>query len=240
MQIQLISDTHLEFHQDQGESFVRSLDPTGVDVLVIAGDLTIAEDLERALRELCARYGSAQVVFVAGNHDHYGAHPHRLETLKASIDLPNLHWLWNDQVEIDGVRFLGTTLWFRDDPLNPLYQGMLSDFRAIRALVPWVYEENQKALEFLGQNVTSDCVVVTHHTPTQQSVHPRFWGSPLNRFFLCNVEDLIRERQPRAWFHGHTHSRFDYRIGNTRVACNPLGYPGECPGQFNDRFLVEV
>ena len=34
MRIQLLSDLHFEFHRDNGRSFVESLDPDGVDVLV--------------------------------------------------------------------------------------------------------------------------------------------------------------------------------------------------------------
>ena len=40
MRIQVISDVHFEFHSDGGWDFVRSLNPEGVDVLVIAGDIS--------------------------------------------------------------------------------------------------------------------------------------------------------------------------------------------------------
>src|SRR5450631_3269273 len=49
MKLQIMSDLHLEMHADRGAEFIRSLDPTGVDVLVLAGDITMArhyEDLE--------------------------------------------------------------------------------------------------------------------------------------------------------------------------------------------------
>ena len=31
----------------------------------------------------------------------------------------------------------------------------------------------------------------------------------------------------KLWVHGHTHDEFDYKIGITRVVCNPRGYPKE-------------
>ena len=37
MKIQVMSDLHLEMHADGGAEFIRELDPTGVDVLVLAG-----------------------------------------------------------------------------------------------------------------------------------------------------------------------------------------------------------
>ena len=47
MKLQIMSDLHLEMHADGGAELIRELDPTGVDVLVLAGDFTTA----RVLRE---------------------------------------------------------------------------------------------------------------------------------------------------------------------------------------------
>jgi Icc-related predicted phosphoesterase len=33
--------------------------------------------------------------------------------------------------------------------------------------------------------------------------------------------------RPALWLHGHTHGSCDYKLGDTRVVCNPMGYPGE-------------
>ena len=43
MRLQLLSDLHFEFHRDGGRSFVDSLDPGGIDVLVLAGDIAVGE-----------------------------------------------------------------------------------------------------------------------------------------------------------------------------------------------------
>jgi hypothetical protein len=32
--------------------------------------------------------------------------------------------------------------------------------------------------------------------------------------------------QIKLWTHGHTHHKFDYMIGETRIVCNPRGYEG--------------
>jgi len=42
MKLQIMSDLHLEMHADRGVEFIRHLDPTGVEVLVLAGDITMA------------------------------------------------------------------------------------------------------------------------------------------------------------------------------------------------------
>lgn len=39
--------------------------------------------------------------------------------------------------------------------------------------------------------------------------------------------------------HGHTHTPFDYLIGDCRVICNPSGYPGQDTG-FNPNFELNL
>jgi predicted phosphodiesterase len=46
MKIQVMSDLHLEMHADGGAELIRELDRTGVDVLVLAGDITMARYYE--------------------------------------------------------------------------------------------------------------------------------------------------------------------------------------------------
>ena len=54
-----------------------------------------------------------------------------------------------------------------------------------------------------------------------------YFGSPLNRFFVCEMDDVIEKTKPKYFFHGHTHSKIDYQLFNTKVICNPHGYPDE-------------
>lgn len=239
--IQVFSDVHFEFHEDAGAAFVAALDPKGVDVLVVAGDLSNAAGLEKALAKVCARY--PRVVFVSGNHEAYGAAPKDVVQIRERVSArhANLHWLEREIVEIGGVRFIGTTLWFPrpNDVLGLKHR--LNDYSQILGFEPWVYEQNCLAVEFLQHHLREGDVVVTHHLPSFRSVHPKYAGSPLNFGFVCDVEDLIVEREPKLWFHGHSHESVDYRIGRTRVVCNPFGYAGyETNYKFKEKLLVEV
>jgi Icc-related predicted phosphoesterase len=55
------------------------------------------------------------------------------------------------------------------------------------------------------------------------------------------MEEFILEHQPRLWIHGHTHETFDYRIGKTRIICNPRGYaPNDMNQDFKAGFVVEI
>jgi hypothetical protein len=44
----------------------------------------------------------------------------------------------------------------------------------------------------------------------------------VNLCFVSDAESLLAGVD--LWVHGHTHDSFDYRVGTTRVLCNPRGY----------------
>ena len=118
---------------------------------------------------------------------------------------------------------------------------MLNDFWLIRDFRRWVYRENARALGFLELKARHADVVVTHHLPSERSVASYFEGDPLNRFFLCEVDDLIRRAAPALWVHGHTHASIDTQVGSTRIVCNPLGYLVWGPNRnFDEKLVVQV
>ena len=50
----------------------------------------------------------------------------------------------------------------------------------------------------------------------------------MNYYFASDLDNFILDNQNiKLWIHGHVHDPFDYKIGETRVVCNPLGYPRE-------------
>ncbi len=240
MNVQVVSDLHLEFHADGGQELVRGLDADGVDVLVVAGDLGIVGDLARGLRGLCQQY--PEVVYVVGNHEYYHSRPARvhqvLQELQEAVD--NLHWLQHSCAVIHGVRFAGTPLWFPELADSGPLEHLLNDFNLIRGFKPWVYEQNRRAVAFLEEEVGRADVVVTHHMPSPRCVQPQYAGSPLNQFFVCDVEALVWEGGATLWACGHTHSSLDLTIGQTRVVCNPFGYVPQSNPEFDWRLVVSV
>ena len=153
----------------------------------------------------------------------------------------NLHVLDNRSVTLRGQRFVGTTLWFPNQPMNRLYEDGLSDFRVIRRFRENVYIENTIAVYFLQSKVRPGDVVITHHLPDNGSVHPSYRGDTLNRFFITELTELILERRPALWVHGHTHTSCSHLVGSTKVVCNPHGYVGyEVNPDWNPAFLVAV
>jgi Icc-related predicted phosphoesterase len=82
-------------------------------------------------------------------------------------------------------------------------------------------------------------VVVTHHAVHWQSVHPRFRSDPVTAAFVSDRSALIEGYRPTLWVHGHVHNSSDYRVGATRIICNPHGYGPENP-TFDGALVVEV
>lgn len=227
MKLHVMSDLHLEMRSSA--QFTQQVLPGG-DILVLAGDITYLRFVDQAVplfKEFCAKY--RWVFYVPGNHEFYKSSVSQALGVLSEVEkIPNLVVLKaGDVTKFEGKRILGGPMWFRDHPMNVMYEGMLNDFNQIRDYKPWVYEENQKFLDFLQRELKEGDIVVTHYLPTPLSTPERFRGDSTDRFFLCDVSNLIAERQPALWIHGHTHDPCDYLVGNTRVYCNPLGYPSE-------------
>jgi len=231
MIIQILSDLHFEFHRDFGKSFVGSMDSKGVDVLIIAGDYIPLRGVSAAADAftlICDKYKLAHVLFVPGNHEFYGLNSIAsgvsfLRSLEEKIS--NFHVLYNDMFCVGDLEFIGTPLWFeydhsRDDKLSSL----LNDFNLIGNFKRDVTAEHNKALEFLDWHCTTKSIVITHHFPLPNSVHPQFEYSNINHFFGCDLGDFITSARPKLWVHGHTHCSFNYKYADTHIICNPFGY----------------
>jgi Icc-related predicted phosphoesterase len=74
-------------------------------------------------------------------------------------------------------------------------------------------------------------VVVGHHSPSKLSTKPQYENDVMvNGAYSSDLSEFILDRpQIKAWTHGHTHHKFDYMIGSTRIICNPRGYIGYEP-----------
>jgi len=240
MRIQVLSDIHAEFHADRGTQFIDEyLQPAGVDVLAIAGDMGVGSSLEWSLRRICKRYAKSVVLYVPGNHDFYRNSIDRvlttLEQLDDSVD--NFYLMNNRFLMVNDIPFVGSTLWFPKKKNYKHYSIQLSDFMLIEDFTPRVFDECRESMQFLNWHVSSKAVVITHHLPTHKSVSDKYQGDKLNMFFVCDMEKFIKKRKPRMWIHGHTHDSFNYLLGDTHVVCNPLGYVGR---QLNEEFLANM
>lgn len=233
MKLHVMSDLHLDMQPDYGEAFVRENVRRVGDILVLAGDIcSLAPHHEanthRLFEQLAAIYD--RIIYVPGNHDFWGTSLPEgdlaLAHLEQSVDAVAV-LRTGQPVTLLGQRFLGATMWYKDDPVNFMYERGFSDFRFVRGLKTNVYAENEAFTKFLLAEATPNDVIVTHHLPSSESTPLQFKNSKTNRFFVCDQREVIEQNKPKLWIHGHTHCRFDYKLGSTRIYCNPRGYDWE-------------
>jgi len=72
-------------------------------------------------------------------------------------------------------------------------------------------------------------VVVTHHLPSLDLVHPAHRTRGLNSGYATSLDDVISKHgtKIRMWCCGHTHEHCTLKVGGTLLITNPVGYPGE-------------
>jgi predicted phosphodiesterase len=251
MKVRILSDLHLEFYKWQPPA-------VEADVVVLAGDIHVGtQGLEWARHH----FPATPVVYVPGNHEFYGEQmQHVLSRLREEGARLGVNVLDTDEVNLHGTRFLGATLWtdFALDGSSPkqieralaVARNVMHDFRSIRygtgrrfnpddsreihlAQVRWLEAK-------LAEPHAGATVVITHHLPHRQSIHPKYEGDGANPGFASDLSRLLRP-PVSLWIHGHTHESMDYVVNGTRVVCNPRGYlPGEPNPGFKPTLVVEV
>lgn len=143
MKIKLVSDLHLEF------SDINISNHEDCDVLVLAGDIMVSQDLYDHVETSYGMYSNINladlgrrqqvalryrdflrrcsiefphVVYIAGNHEFY--HGKWIQTIDILRDecakYPNIYFLENDQKIINDLVFVGGTLWTDMNKGDPL------------------------------------------------------------------------------------------------------------------------
>jgi Icc-related predicted phosphoesterase len=247
MKLHILNDLHIEFAEFAPPA-------TDADVVVLAGDIGVGME---GLRWAAARFPDRPVVYVPGNHEFYHHDLVLIDELKSRAP-DHIHVLNDEQVVIDGVRFLGSILW-TDFALfgeadtffaKQTARRNLSDFSLIRHHGRRFTPEDATRLHtasrgwlasMLAESFQGRTVVVTHHAPSSRSVHPRYARDLLSPAFASHLEMLMDGERAALWVHGHMHDPFDYEICGTRVVCNPRGYaPRALAPAFRPDFVVEI
>ena len=250
MNLLALSDLHLEFS-------TLDIDTTGVDVIVLAGDVHLGK---RGISWIEAQSRGLPVIYVPGNHEFYkGEHSRVLRDLRAACTAtPNVHLLDMDKITIGNVESLGATLWTdfalyggteENVRAAESYAGRgMTDFTgAIRFESHGVFRKLQPrdttrmhlaAREWLWAELTSPLqrqrVVVTHHAPSARSIAPDYQDDPLTPAYASRMESVVALAD--QWIHGHMHDSFDYLVGGCRVLCNPRGYAPKGRASENPAF----
>ena len=249
MRFDLVSDVHDDFYRNGTLlSYLERM--RNADVLVVAGDVSN----ERArtadvLNEMTRVY--PDVVFVDGNHDHYGQQNVReTETAYFLSRLErNVVYLRPQRpgpVTLDGITFVGLNGWYDFGMSGRVPDVAYRDWKRVmndRYIAfgservddmgrrhAYVMSETMYSLRDAGTTV----VAVTHTIPLARLYEgTRYVGNPDNDFYantsMSSAIDHGRAAGLRVWCFGHTHDRIDRVVDGVRYVANPRGYPGENP-----------
>ena len=221
VRIQYASDLYLDHgHRPLPPGHVRG------DVLVLAGNL---QEKIPFLRDYLTTLAQAKVpvLFVPGDREAMALPwDNSLGAMRALIpDGPII--LDRVEILIDGVRFLGCTLW------NDVAGGVsvkekpfLKQFWSLESLER---HRNDRAwlLERLSLRFSGPTVVVTHFAPSTLSLPEDYIDGAPDSPYFSGLESMICGYRPDLWIHGHTPLSVDYRIWKTRIVSNPFGSLGE-------------
>ncbi|MFZ4876032.1 metallophosphoesterase family protein [Janthinobacterium sp. Mn2066] len=262
MRLLILSDLHLEVWRDAAPAIDLAI--CRPDAVILAGDIDTGSN---AIAWAARTFGALPVLYVHGNHEGYG---HQLEQMHAAIHEAcasanargaHIRLLDGDAVVLDGVRFLGATLWTdfllfgaeRHAEAMAAAQAYMPDYKQISTGGPeprllcasdtaQLHAQHKAWLaQQLAQPFDGQTVVITHMAPSMLSVAPEYADNLGSPAFASQLDALVA--QADLWVHGHMHASLDYRIGACRVVCNPCGYqrPDGTPEneQFNPGLIVE-
>lgn len=247
MNIQLISDIHIEF----GTKVEDCVTPSA-DTLIIAGDID-SGDLAATLNKFGTMF--KHVIAVMGNHDFYGHQvASRVAEVKAKLS-DNVHLLDREKLVIGGHTFVGCTLWsdfkeFDWFTMQAAKRG-INDFYKIKtvcnsAFLPEhaydVYNHDKRYIRTVLKDSEdlSKVVVITHFLPSLMCVDPVWKGDSLNHYFTGQCDDLFTDFGVPLWLFGHSHGSMDLMINNTRVLSNCHGYPRESVKGFKKDLVIDL
>ena len=257
IRLRVASDLHLDsYRRNEAPDLLARIFSAGpsYDVAVIAGDVANFPSLTTSLGTLFAAIPtSVPIVYVPGNHEHYES------TTEADVDAAilsaasalqrkNVHLLRGASVTIEGVRFLGTTLWYdHAEPVKAiLRERTWPDFRWIPYIQARLDAWNLRDEKALTENLAASDVVVTHMLPHPSCVSPKYAGDPSNVFFVNDqgpkLAHLAQQgvAAPALWLFGHTHEWIDTRVESTRLFARPMGYRKEYPERNARADLAEA
>ncbi len=272
MKIRVYSDIHLDskLHRTGQFWYPKELENDNETVLVLAGDIasglvafekfeyrmndgTIININEPWIVTMSRRF--KDVIVVLGNHDNwyqfdlmYDAE--EIKNAVKNLGLLNVHVLEKDSVMIDGICFIGTTMWTNiTDPVYAMpatinrtmtYDGHIKVGR--NELASCWNDVHKRCYDFLETELKRcydngiPAIVVTHHVPSETLLNTKYAGFKSNQYFFTSAEKLMDEYGPLMWFYGHTHYPNSKMIFDTLCINNAVGYFSETTN-YNDAVI---
>ena len=255
LQIQVLSDLHLEFLQTIPKIFKKKYTqkPEFVKApyLFLAGDIgypKLNHGIWLQFINFCEEFYE-KIFYVAGNHEAYGSEYYEtIETIKEVFkSKPKFVFLESGVIAtLDKYKVIGCTLW---SDINNKGFAELNDGNYIKInkdnIVRYIsstdiQEFHKKEKEWLEKEVDSNTIVMTHHLPSfslidSQYKHDKY--NNLNTGFASNCDHILLHA--KAWIYGHTHIGAITDLFGIKCICNPYGYKNDYKTNFTMN-IIEI
>ncbi len=94
----------------------------------------------------------------------------------------------------------------------------------------------------LAETETERTVIATHHLPAFLNYPERYIGDILNEGFATELRDFIERSHADYWIFGHHHHNArEFKIGETKMITNQLGYVHRNEHlEFRSDYVIEI
>lgn len=241
----LISDLHTDLWDEDFNWEHRATSP----FCILAGDIT--QDRPTLIRNLKHLASCYQVIFyIDGNNEHvpyFGKLTSSYKHLTSRLEtIPNLVFLRNNVVIMNGVAFLAANGWWTFDfDQSQNVEKVIEwykekwDNKITDKDINWIIKSAFSDALYLTSSVTQlqkhgdvqNIVIITHTVPDpsliRHDIHltnnPRF--SVMGNSYLQSVLDADVEKKIHTWCFGHYHLGVDRVINGVRFVNNCRGRP---------------
>jgi predicted phosphohydrolase len=234
MTIQYASDLHLEFPSNKAFLKDNPLEAKG-DILLLAGDIVPFYQIDK--HKDFFKYVSDHfktTYWIPGNHEYYHFDIAKKSGVLNEAIKKNVHLVNNITLAIEDIQFVFSTMWSKIDVNNNwLIENSMNDFKVIkngayRLSIKDYNQLHRDSMQFLKETfktLSDKSVVMTHHVPTFMHYPEQYKTSILNSAFAVELFETIEKSTIKYWIYGHHHQNTkDFKIGNTKMLTNQLGY----------------
>lgn len=220
-------------------------------------DIEVLKALKEYYKHICIVPGNHDLYLLSkSSQDKYFKNSrNRVREMKAFCQtIEGLHYLDGEVVNCDGIDIGGVGMWFdysfardrlelSDSTIRAAWEKDMNDSRYIfggsdNYIVPTAYGGSFKVSSFNDRDylmmnlrklkqIKSCDIMVSHYSPKVREDFPEKWNNVFATFYHFDGKSEIDRIKPKFWVHGHIHAQVDEMYNDTRILCNPLGYPKE-------------
>lgn len=194
MFFQVLSDIHLERTKNLIPSIIKTK-----EILFLAGD--IGSPFQTSYSEFLYQcsHQFQKIVLITGNHEYWNSTIKDTEGKIFSIvsKFNNIHFLNNSGIILNDRKIFGGTMWTQINRSCPSSDNKMIENFSFQTRNETNYQFKKTVID------TCPDIVISHHPPVRNVVHPNYLNYNLD-LFTDNEPEML-ERCCKYWVCGHLH-----------------------------------